>query len=149
MVRLPRDGEVLRPRRSKRGGELRLRGALEVNERELPISALAAEGGFEPPLVSGQSHPGGAGKPIARAAARTLARSPVCHQLHRRLQPICYLRDCSGCFRLERLPEGLALTGKRRLVTARTFDGHRRPVLDGTVGRSPVLTRSRCDGKNA
>ena len=27
----------------------------------------------------------------------------------------CYLHDCSGCFRLERLPVGLAPTGKRRL----------------------------------
>jgi hypothetical protein len=37
---------------------------------------------------------------------RTLAPSPICDQLHRRLQPFCYLHDCSGCFRLERLPGG-------------------------------------------
>src|SRR6201984_1686604 len=40
---------------------------------------------------------------LTRVAARTLAQSPICDQLHRRLQPFCYLHDCSGCFRLERL----------------------------------------------
>src|SRR3984885_11779973 len=39
-------------------------------------------------------------------AARTLAPSPICDQLHRRLQPFCLLHDCSGCFRLEQLPGG-------------------------------------------
>src|SRR5277367_1713087 len=43
---------------------------------------------------------------LTRVAARTLARSPIRDQLHRRLQPFCYLHDCSGCFRLERLPGG-------------------------------------------
>ena len=43
---------------------------------------------------------------FTRVAARTLARSPIRDQLHRRLQPFCYLHDCSGCFRLERLPGG-------------------------------------------
>ena len=43
---------------------------------------------------------------FTRVAARTLAPSPICDQLHRRLQPFCYLHDCSGCFRLERLPGG-------------------------------------------
>src|SRR5712671_5224529 len=43
---------------------------------------------------------------FTRVAARTLARSPICDLLHRRLQPFCYLHDCSGCFRLERLPGG-------------------------------------------
>src|SRR6202020_1621199 len=43
---------------------------------------------------------------FTRVAARTLARSPICDQLHRRLQPFRYLHDCSGCFRLERLPGG-------------------------------------------
>src|SRR6202035_5073579 len=40
---------------------------------------------------------------FTRVAARTLARSPIRDLLHRRLQPFCYLHDCSGCFRLERL----------------------------------------------
>src|SRR5271157_3975017 len=43
---------------------------------------------------------------FTRVAARTLARSPIRDLLHRRLQPFCYLHDCSGCFRLERLPGG-------------------------------------------
>src|SRR5580704_13242706 len=32
---------------------------------------------------------------FTRVAARTLAPSPICDQLHRRLQPFCYLHDCS------------------------------------------------------
>src|SRR5271169_4147148 len=48
----------------------------------------------------------GACSAFTRVAARTLAPSPICDQLHRRLQPFCYLHDCSGCFRLERLPGG-------------------------------------------
>jgi hypothetical protein len=43
---------------------------------------------------------------LTRVAARTLAPSPICDQPHRRLQPFCYLHDCSGSFRLERLPGG-------------------------------------------
>jgi hypothetical protein len=43
---------------------------------------------------------------VTRVAARTLARSPIRDQLHRRLQPFCHLHDCSGCFRLERSPGG-------------------------------------------
>ena len=63
--------------------------------------------------------------PFTRVAARTLARSPIRDQrLHRRLQPFCYLRGCSGCFRLEQFARvGLAPTGKRRLGTAHTSSG--------------------------
>ena len=43
---------------------------------------------------------------FTRVAARTLAPSPICDQLHRRLQPFRHLHDCSGCFRLERSPGG-------------------------------------------
>ena len=43
---------------------------------------------------------------FTRVAARTLAPSPIRDLLHRRLQPFCHLHDCSGCFRLERLPGG-------------------------------------------
>src|ERR1700722_5809753 len=43
---------------------------------------------------------------FTRVAARTLAPSPIRDLLHRRLQPFRYLHDCSGCFRLERLPGG-------------------------------------------
>ena len=48
----------------------------------------------------------GACSALTRVAARTLAPSPIRDLLHRRLQPFCYLHDCSGCFRLERLPGG-------------------------------------------
>jgi hypothetical protein len=43
---------------------------------------------------------------FTRVAARTLAPSPICDALHRRLQPFRHLHDCSGCFRLERSPGG-------------------------------------------
>src|SRR5208337_4418251 len=43
---------------------------------------------------------------FTHVAARTLAPSPICDQLHRRLQPFRHLHDCSGCFRLERSPGG-------------------------------------------
>ena len=43
---------------------------------------------------------------LTRVAARSLAPSPICDQLHRRLQPFRHLHDCSGCFRLERSPGG-------------------------------------------
>ena len=51
---------------------------------------------------------------FTRVAARTLAPSPICDQLHRRLQPFRYLHDCSGCFRLERLPGGACTHWKAR-----------------------------------
>jgi hypothetical protein len=41
---------------------------------------------------------------FTRVAACTLARSSMRNLLHRRLQPFRYLRDCSGCYRLARLP---------------------------------------------
>ena len=44
--------------------------------------------------------------PLHRVDHLTLARSPIRDPLHRRLQPFCYLHDCFGCFRLERLPSG-------------------------------------------
>ena len=44
--------------------------------------------------------------------------------LHRRLQPLRYLHDCSGCFRLERLPGGAYTRWeKRRLCTAHARNG--------------------------
>jgi hypothetical protein len=45
----------------------------------------------------------GACSAFTRVAARTLAPSPIRDLRHRRLQRFCYLHDCSGCFRLERL----------------------------------------------
>src|SRR5271165_6348681 len=43
---------------------------------------------------------------FTRVAACTLARPPIRDPLYRRLQPFRCLHDCSGCFRLERLPGG-------------------------------------------
>ena len=43
---------------------------------------------------------------FTRVTARTLALPPIRGTLTRRLQPFRYLHDCSGCFRLERLPGG-------------------------------------------
>ena len=43
---------------------------------------------------------------FTRVAACTLALSPIRDTLYRRLQPFRHLHDCSGCFRLERLPGG-------------------------------------------
>ena len=43
---------------------------------------------------------------FTRVAACTLARPPIRGPLYRRLQPLGHLHDCSGCFRLERLPGG-------------------------------------------
>ena len=43
---------------------------------------------------------------FTHVTACTLAKSPS-DPLHQRLQPLCYLHDCSDCFRLERnLPAG-------------------------------------------
>src|SRR6202051_1012777 len=50
---------------------------------------------------------------FSRLARRSLALRPAhsrCHRIswhaNQRLQPLRYLHDCSGCFRLERLPGG-------------------------------------------
>src|SRR5207237_4610705 len=43
---------------------------------------------------------------FTRVTARTLALPPIRGTLTRRLQPFRHLHDCSGCFRLERLPGG-------------------------------------------
>ena len=57
--------------------------------------------------------------PISRPAQRSLALrparspNPLKDLLHRRLQPLRYLHDCSDCFRLERqLPGGIRTRGK-------------------------------------
>ena len=43
---------------------------------------------------------------FTHVTACTLASSPIRDTLHQRLQPLCYLHSCSGCFRLERSPGG-------------------------------------------
>ena len=55
---------------------------------------------------------------FTHVTACTLAKSPS-DPLHRRLQPLRYLHDCSDCFRLEQNRRvGFAPTEKRRLNTA-------------------------------
>ena len=78
---------------------------------------------------------------FTRVAARTLARSPICDQLHRRLQPFRHLHDCSGCFRLERSPGGTSPTGKRRLLTAHTFKRPLYAMLQVAIGTIRRLQR--------
>ena len=56
--------------------------------------------------------------------ACTLAKS-LNDPLHRRLQPLRYLHDCSDCFRLEQNRRvGFAPTEKRRLCTAHARRRH-------------------------
>ncbi len=43
---------------------------------------------------------------FTQIAARTLAPSPICDRLHRRLQPFRHLHDCSGRLRRDRSPGG-------------------------------------------
>ena len=66
-----------------------------------------------PPALSTEriAHLGTAGDCRAAAFQSSLCRSWVIHvdfptTAIRRLQPLRYLHDCSGCFRLERLPAG-------------------------------------------
>ncbi len=73
---------------------------------------------------------------ITRVAARTLALSPICDRLHRRLQPFRHLHDCSGCFRLERLPGGARTHWKATPCHGAHVE---RPFVTAAVnfGRSP------------
>src|SRR4029077_3622470 len=70
---------------------------------------------------------------FTRAAACTLARPPIRGPLYRRLQPFRHLHDCSGCFRLERLPGGPCTHWKAPPFTAHTRSGnlHRLPRRGG------------------
>jgi hypothetical protein len=80
---------------------------------------------------------------FTRVAARTLARSPIRDQLHRKLQHFSHLHDCSGCFGLERLP-GAACThweapschGAHVKGTLWIEAAHVAPGRRGTVGRT-------------
>ena len=84
---------------------------------------------------------------FTRVAARTLARSPIRDQLHRRLQPFCYLHDCSGRFRLERLPGGACTHWKappwHGAHVNRTL---RVAVMDVALGRKARLRGSPTEG---
>jgi hypothetical protein len=72
---------------------------------------------------------------LSRLARRSLALRPAhsrCHGIYRdtltRLQPLCYLHDCSGCFRLQRLPGGTYTQWKappfHGAPPKRIFDAH-------------------------
>ena len=50
--------------------------------------------------------------PPQASSTRTLARSPICDQLHRRLEPFRHLHDCSGCFRLDLVTRKSAKAGR-------------------------------------
>jgi hypothetical protein len=89
---------------------------------------------------------------FTRVAARTLARSPIRDLLHRRLQPFCCLHDCSGCFRLERLPGGACTHWKapplhgahvtRGKVILDTRNGCQRTPISARSTRGDLLKRS-------
>ena len=83
---------------------------------------------------------------FTRVAARTLAPSPIRDLLHRRLQPFCHLHDCSGCFRLERLPGGACTHWKAPPSTAHANAPWHSP--NDVVSRSnrPEVGLSACSG---
>jgi hypothetical protein len=79
---------------------------------------------------------------FTRVTACTLALSPSRDTLNQRLQPLRYLHDCSGCFRLEQLPGGVYTHWK-----APPFHGarHNRPhALQKKIGTAlppdPTMT---------
>jgi hypothetical protein len=78
------------------------------NDRLHPPLASPAMPAF-PWFLSGSASALNFSGPAQRSllvAARVFAKSPS-DPLHRRLQPSCYLHDCSDCYRLERqLPGG-------------------------------------------
>ena len=61
---------------------------------------------------------------FTRVAARTLAPSPICDLLHRRLQPFRHPMTAPVASGWSVRRVGFAPTGKRRLLTAHTFSGH-------------------------
>jgi hypothetical protein len=77
---------------------------------------------------------------FTRVAACTLARSPKRDPFTRRLQPFRYLHDCSGCFRLERLPGGTCTHWKAPPCQGAHPE---RPV--DRLHLSPGSGRSMCD----
>src|ERR1700692_751134 len=88
---------------------------------------------------------------FSRLARRSLALRPAhsrCHRIswhaNQRLQPLRYLHDCSGCFRLERLPGGTYTHWKappfHGAHPSRTFD----LVPPYVLGQSDVLDLDRC-----
>jgi hypothetical protein len=69
---------------------------------------------------------------FTRVAACTLALSPYfVTRFTRRLQPFRCLHDCSGCFRLERLPGGACTHWKSAALSRRTPKADVRLSLPG------------------
>ena len=74
---------------------------------------------------------------FTRVTARTLALPPIRGTLTRRLQPLRHLHDCSGCFRLERLPGGACTRWK-----APPFHGAHPTATFATSSSSHLSCRS-------
>ena len=80
---------------------------------------------------------------FTHVTACTLAKSPS-DPLHRRLQPLRYLHDCSDCFRLEQHRRvGFAPTEKRRLCTAHARTRHSRFYEEGLGCRNSGRSAQR------
>jgi hypothetical protein len=96
-----------------------------VNTPAGPMEAVRSY----PSISGGLPRGAGASAPalcVSRPARRSLKLQPTCSQsryndpLHRRLQRLCYLYRCFGCYRVKRTSSrvGLSPTEKHRLVTA-------------------------------
>ena len=80
---------------------------------------------------------------FTHVTACTLAKS-LNDPLHQRLQPFCYLHDCSDCFRLEQHRRvGFAPTEKRRLCTAHANNGHSRKPSERQECWQNTILRSK------
>jgi hypothetical protein len=89
---------------------------------------------------------------FTRVTACTLALSPYfVTRFTRRLQPLRYLHDCSGCFRRERIAGwDLHPLEKRRLITAHAISGRMR--LHGGASRAAapaIVARKLCGRPNS
>ena len=79
---------------------------------------------------------------FTRVTACTRALSPYFRDtLHRRLQPLRYLHDCSGCFRLERLPGGAFTHWKSAAFSRRTPQAVVRPDPHSDVRATASLSK--------
>jgi hypothetical protein len=98
--------------------------------RHYPGAATGLVASLIHPVVSafpGMAAGSACASTFSRLARRSLALRPAhsrCHQVvarfTRRLQPLRYLHDCSGCFRLERLPGGICTHWKSAALSRRT-----------------------------
>jgi hypothetical protein len=108
--------------------------------RHYPGAATGLVASLIHPVVSafpGMAAGSACASTFSRLARRSLALRPAhsrCHQVvarfTRRLQPLRYLHDCSGCFRLERWPGGICTHWKSAALSRRT--------------PTPAIYRGRC-----